>query len=124
MGLDFNYGQIKDWENVCFHPGENGEMKVLTSSLIWATMAVGINKITEKNALDFYKRVNAFERIFDAYRTSAEGPVYFTLEEIRQHIGLYTNASPLTEAEFRKNLFLRHSQEIDYKQRRKEEQAA
>ena len=78
-------------------------------NLIYLTMHVGMPRITEKNWKTFYARLYAWERITGACRFLRDDkgisrPLYFTAEEIRGFIGLGTNASKFTDAQWRKEL--------------------
>jgi hypothetical protein len=71
----------------------------ITESVIFATMAVGMGKITEDNAVEFANRVALVQQINGAYlNKSAKGtnltsPYYVTLEDVKKRIGLRTNVS-------------------------------
>lgn len=71
----------------------------ITHSLIWISMRVGIQKITEKNVDEFFRRVREIEKD-GAWMQSPDGPVYFTREDIVRHIGLGTNVTPMTKRTF------------------------
>lgn len=78
---------------------------ITCNALIWATMAIGIHAITEKNWKDFYARLAAEEKLFGARRRTGDGePLFFTADEVKAHIGLHTNASRMTDAQWRKRL--------------------
>lgn len=82
----------------------------ITNALIWATMSVGIRDITEETIPEFYARLRVWENI--------AGPMLWGKDEetgkleerkvevadLRKRIGLHTNASSMTRAEWRKNL--------------------
>lgn len=108
MALSFHYGDIKNWEEVCFDPGPDGKMKAVTEALIWATITVGINRITPKNWQKFYKRIYAWERAICAQRIlgSADVPeaFYFTPKDIRGNYDLSTNADANTGRQFEAHL--------------------
>lgn len=93
---------------------DNEDDSTLQHVAVFATMAVGINRVTEDNCLDFYKRVNFYERLNGAYRfgtdtdTGETSPVMFSAEDVVRLIGLKTNASPMTLAQFRKNQWDAH----------------
>lgn len=78
------------------------------NALIWLTMSVGMNQITEKNWKTFFTRTRLMELTHGAFRnrrdpeTGKSEPVYFTPEEVKAHIGLGTNVSPETDARWRK----------------------
>jgi hypothetical protein len=61
----------------------------ITQSIIFATMSVGIGEITEENVHEFWMRYSIF----------AANP-YFTVEDVRNHIGLKTNVSTITRHKF------------------------
>lgn len=107
MSLDWKIDQIKDYKKVCWvKDGKDKEGKQLfrlhpaTATLIWATMMIGIHEITEKNYKEFFTRISLEERINGGMRSNKDGAVCFTLKEIRQHIGLRTNASTYTTNQF------------------------
>jgi hypothetical protein len=86
MSLTFDLTRIKNSEEIVDSP--------ITEAVIWATTATGINEITEQNYEDFYKRVNAGERVFGTFLTHEGKPVFLKLEDIQRLVGLQTNASP------------------------------
>jgi len=102
----------------------------ITEAIIFATMAIGLHEITEKNVDDFWCRINAQEMAFGAlcYEGGADGPVprYTSLEDIRLRIGLKTNASPKTKHQFMKGLgehLLRDAQRRLVNKKREEKEA-
>ena len=57
MALHFDYSEVKPYQNM-FIKREDGEYHgALLEAMIWATMSVGIGRITEKNAAEFYARL-------------------------------------------------------------------
>jgi hypothetical protein len=87
-------------------------MASATHALIFLTMSVGMGAITEKNWTEFYARVRAEEKLHGARRSQklVEGkwvdcPI--TAQDVKDHIGLSTNASRMTEAQWRKSLLER-----------------
>ena len=64
-----------------------------TDSLIWITLIIGMNEITEANKVEFYTRVKMYEGVSGAI-TSLGGEDYFiTPADITRRVGLTTNAS-------------------------------
>lgn len=103
MSLDWNLTQIKNYQKVCRK--ENGDLAVVTHALIYTMMGIGICSITEKNAAEVYARVAMYEKLHGAQRTAfnSQGGVdkiYFTTKDIRDHIGLRTNASTVPLAKW------------------------
>lgn len=114
MSLNWNVSNIADSNAVCFHHyTEDGEpqrrLTQTTELLIFTTMVVGFGRITESNYQEFYKRVALFERLRGAVRVKKGDSGKFvddpyTLEDIRQHIGLTTNVSEEKPAAWRKRI--------------------
>ena len=137
MSLDWNVSKIKNKDEVCFIErddpveGKGRYMRGVTEALIWATMLLGIPQITEKNYLEVYKRNLKLGKVGINFLNQWKDDDtlikrVFTLEEIKQHIGLSTNASTRTNAAFNKNLLRILDEEIDRKIQRelKEEENA
>jgi len=114
MSLNWNVSNIEDFEAVCFrHFEEDGqplrELKQSTEKLIFITMAVGLGRITESNYQEFYKRIALFERLRGCVRVKKSDRGGFvddpyTLEDIRQHIGLCVNVSDEKPDAWRKRI--------------------
>ena len=106
MSLDWNVEKVENYEEILAE-----DERRTTKSLIWATMAIGMNKIDETTWPDFYMRVNIWESAFGAFTikgnpaTRGFDPVYVTPEQVKRRIGLYTNASRLSRTKFRDKVF-------------------
>ena len=98
MALHYDLTDVKaDWKSDDVWP--------TTNALIMGTMSVGMNSITEKNWKEFYTRCYMIERIHGAWRYNSKGePITVKPEEVKEHIGLGTNASRYTNAEFKKSI--------------------
>lgn len=93
------------WGVVNTEPGVVERLTVTTNTLILATMSVGMGHITEKTVREFYTRLRMLETAFGAYRLDGEGnPRPFTYDEVKAHIGLWTNAGTETNGAFNKRL--------------------
>ena len=133
MSLDYRLGKIANYATVCFDTfvGTQEEMQarvdrvaffgpcwewtdesktaikavsVTTYMLIFASMQVGLREITAKNAATYFDRLSRLEGLYGAFRKSADGPVYFTREEVDAHIGLSTNVADVPTRTFNANL--------------------
>lgn len=60
MSLNYELTKIKDWKELI---NEDGIINGITEVLIFATMAVGIGRITQKNFLKFFERLRAHEAV-------------------------------------------------------------
>tara|TARA_R110002110_G_scaffold340576_2_gene550730 strand:- start:315 stop:731 length:417 start_codon:yes stop_codon:yes gene_type:complete len=84
------------------------EMNTETNMLIFICMFIGMSEITEKNFNKFYDRVKLYELINGSYlktinpKTKKPKEKYFTLEDIKNHIGLKTNAENLNKTQYLK----------------------
>ena len=84
-------------------------MNGLTEVMIFMTMIVGINEITQKNYKDFHHRIQQFEIVSgeSAMLVNKENPDDSrnpTLEEVKWHIGLKTNATVYTKRKWTGNV--------------------
>lgn len=69
-------------------------------SMIWATIPVGMNKITTENYEQFYQRYLKWSFVC-GFVSKNEAP-YFSLEDVKKAVGLSTNAASRTTAAFNK----------------------
>ena len=112
MSLDWGLDEIKDWKKVCYEPGDDEDskrMSPVTNSLIWETMTVGIGRITEKNWEEFARRLHVSQQVNGGCILEKVGGKrkerFITPGEVRNHIGLHTNASPKTSNVFMKDMY-------------------
>lgn len=115
MSLDFsvermaNYKVLTTLEYDCDSMGHVSRWHPITDALVWSTMYIGINHITEENWEEFYQRLHLWEKTFEtrlSYNSQPAGHKrYITRLEVFMHIGLYTNATQLSESKFLKNMF-------------------
>jgi len=119
VSLDWKLNKIDNYKEYCYKASKNGDgvrLTYLTEMMILLTMHVGINEITERNCVEFYSRVNMFERVNGCFlrrkdrltEEIADTPI--TYEQVRMHVGMHTNASSLTKSRFNKALWSR----VDY----------
>ena len=69
----------------------------ITERIILSTISVGIQDITEDTAKDFYVRLHLIERTFGKF-----GKEYICFEDVQRRIGLETNCTKRSTAEFKK----------------------
>ncbi len=121
MALTYELKHISEHETLCWKLCEKDNpmtgqeagkkyMRPVTEALVFATMAIGINTITEKNAEEFFKRVSFFEQVHSPWlhtidESGKRVPRLLTLDDVRQHIGLRTNASKRTDVQFAALMF-------------------
>lgn len=89
---------------------ERREWHPVTNALVFGTVAIGMNSITKDNWQDFYNRLNMWERTVGPQLWRGDIPKddprnWITPLEVYMHIGLHTNASNKTEAQFLKDCY-------------------
>lgn len=116
MGIDFNYKNVKDADTVMFEDrvesGVAGSyVKRSTEALIFdLALCVGISAITPKTIDEIEVRLRAlFLGGFTCYavvnpQTKKSEPRAYSREMLEAHMGLTTNGSPKTRAQFVKYL--------------------
>tara|TARA_R100001594_G_scaffold150676_1_gene213507 strand:+ start:33714 stop:34049 length:336 start_codon:yes stop_codon:yes gene_type:complete len=98
MSLAWDITKVEDHESKCWIEVDGGKrLNPTTESLIWECMAVGLQEITRKNAEGFYTR---HVMLSDSRGCRAR----FTLEDIKAHVGLWTNVSKTTKSQFNKKV--------------------
>lgn len=108
MALNWDATKVRDFDKL------TDEEAVIREALIWSTLGVGISRITEKNYKEFYARLRFIELLNGARRYKDEmKPKYFTLEEVERFIGLTTNASEFSRAQFIKRQTKNFFEEIE-----------
>ena len=101
MSLTWDISRVKDHDDLIIMnvEGEN-ELNVLTATIINMTISVGINQITEKTYKTFYirgKELEVASGMRGYIRDTRDGTTRMPLlPEIQAHIGLITNAAPLS----------------------------
>lgn len=115
MSLNWNIENIRDYM-VISPTGDpdatgqtiykNGAEGAKTEVLIMFTIAIGMPKITEDNAAEFWTRVHLYEKLIGPFMYAGGGKkYYFTIEDIHRRIGLSTNATPESPTKWRKRVF-------------------
>ena len=129
MALTWDLREIKDSDNLCYvNKSEKdgkpqGEMSPITNTLIWSTMFVGFNKITNKNYVQFHKRLIELEIASGGcLLVNDDGHSRQpTIHEVKSHVGLSTNASVQSNTQWSRNI-ARIIQETAEKKIKHEEQ--
>lgn len=138
MSLDWNVAKVANNETVCFRIAEENDpgrginkgdklLQVRTEGLIWATMPVGLGRITAANYREFYARLNMHEKLNGGMRYGPapdHARICFTLADVRDHIGLTTNVSDETGAKWIKRVQENFAREALYLADQQERKAA
>lgn len=86
-----------------------------TEGIIFSTMSVDMNSITEDNAIEFYARLKLLSTVYNGFFYDKETNQYIepTFEDVQIRIGLHTNAySRNTFKQWFKRISMAHSKDI------------
>lgn len=115
MSLNWSTTDIADYDE---HFPPNGDYQnSAINAAIWATLAVGIGRITEANADEFYLRWRMWNQACDS-------EMVVTLQDVRHMVGLWTNADTRTESQFLKMLYDKAKRDLQAEQRRLDKEEA
>jgi len=128
MSLNWSISDVRDYEQITITdlddrtiPREVHQEGLKTEALVFLTMGIGMNKITEDNEGEFFSRVDMWESVSGTMlRLGPERERYYlTYEDVHRRVGLGTNASNLTKAAFHKKLIEQLRQHAVYGIKRK-----
>jgi hypothetical protein len=115
MALSWELSDVENYKELCFVEKEGKrKMSYMTETLLYMTMFIGMGEISKKNWQEFYLRTHMHEQAFGAFFRGDNGAsLYITPKDIKDHIGLKTNASSMTKAAFNNKLirYLRETSE-------------
>lgn len=102
MSLDWSVSECENWEEL-----RTEEEWPITQALVFATMSVDLGHITEKNVDEFFTRLKMVEtvcgeRLYKWNEKKKCRESLLTYSAVRRRIGLYTNVSNKTQAQFDK----------------------
>lgn len=103
MALTWDVTNIVDHERVTTAPFTREGRKQwhpATEALVWLSVHCGYSRITEENINEIADRIRVWETYIGATMMSSGGDLRVSLEDIRDHVGLTTNASTLTKQQF------------------------
>ena len=126
--LNWDIGNIKNRKSVC--KNDDGSFSEETELLIFYTMNLGMGLITESNVDKFILRFRMYEVLFGMSKwRNVDGERINAISDtlIRKHIGLRTNASKISDAEFNKKMLkqlVREAEAVSENMKGREEEAA
>jgi hypothetical protein len=98
MALKYDLTAIKNHETVCF---EGEKLNPVTNTIIFYMMIVDLPAITEQNVAEVYSRIAIYERLTSHLSNNGAD---ITLADVVAHIGLKTNTSNASRAEWLKRV--------------------
>jgi len=102
--MSLNFSGVSNYTEVTTDPNDSERWHPVADALVWLSMICGYGSITSKNVETVTKRIMAYQAVTAAYRSFHKEPVYITHEDIRRFIGMTTNASTMTDAQWLKRL--------------------
>jgi hypothetical protein len=100
MAFQYDLSAIKNHETLCFAEGESTGFNPVTNYILWGTLLIGIDRITDANAAEAYARFKVAHKMW-----AIEGSKFtLTMQDVRDHIGMKTNAQNETRSEWLKRI--------------------
>lgn len=115
MSLNYNYSAVPDYITVS--PFDKERIHPVTNYLIWSSLITGIGSITKSNVDEVFRRIAVLQKLngsdiqYVDPLTNDLREIPVTRQDIVNHIGLWTNASTLTEVQFDKKIMKELSRE-------------
>lgn len=108
MALHFDFSKVTDNYSVITDPHDETQWHPVADGLVWLSMICGFNRITQANHGKIASRIAAYQQVCGAYLLfNVEGKpdeVYITPADVERFIGMSTNASLMTDAQWLKRL--------------------
>ena len=107
MSINWDVKDIENYKEVTTHVTDDGkeEWHPVTQTLVWLSLAIDMGVITKENCMEFYTRCDIYESTMGAMGSNEDGDIKISYDEVKSHIGLRTNVSGKTKAQFLKKLF-------------------
>lgn len=108
MALNFSFKNVADYEAVTTHPQDDESWHPVADALVWLSLICGFNNITQRNHAKIARRIAVYQQLTGSYLSRTVNnhrtPIYITPRDVERFIGMHTNASPLTDAQWLKKL--------------------
>jgi hypothetical protein len=100
MSLNFDFSKVFDCEAVITDPADPQSWHPVADALVWLSLQCGFNEISHKNVDKVIDRIMAYQVVLGAYL----GQLYIMPVDIRRFVGMRTNATRLTDAQWHRRL--------------------
>lgn len=113
MSLNFDYSAIVDADRVTTHPDDFGKDPATESvryhptfnTVVWSLMVIGVGVIDAKSLPTVQSRMAQYQKALGPLLEDRDGrPIYLTDEDLAKLVGLRTNVSRMTDAQWAKHL--------------------
>jgi hypothetical protein len=111
MSLNWDLSKIKNVDDIL-----TDEESAINDALIYATMFIGMNEITEQNVDKFFTRLAFYQKAIGSLLIHLKDgeivgrPIEYN--EVVRRIGLHTNASNLSDSAFQKKTYKIFSESV------------
>jgi hypothetical protein len=104
MSLNFNFSKVANHEEVTIDPNNPENWHPVADALVWLSLHCGYAEITLKNVDKVIARIMAYQAVAGAFLRHDGAPLYIMPADIRRFVGMRTNVTPLTEAQWLRRL--------------------
>lgn len=102
--LNFDVLDIADWQRVCTHPSKN-EWHPVSHMVAVLSMPCGFNKITPERLEEVTARIMQYQLVAGAALRDGNGnALYITPRDVARLVGLHTNATRMTNGQWKAHL--------------------
>ncbi len=104
MSLDFDFSKVPLYEEVTTDPTDPTKWHPVADALVRLSLHCGYAEITPKNVDKVIDRIMAYQVVLGAYLHPDDGgEIYIMPVDIRRFVGMRTNATRLTDAQWRRS---------------------
>lgn len=105
MSLNFDFSKVFDCEAVTTDPADPQSWHPVADALVWLSLQCGFSEISHKNVDKVIDRIMAYQVVLGAYLHPDDGgEIYIMPVDIRRFVGMRTNATRLTDAQWHRRL--------------------
>ena len=104
MALSFNFTKVANHEEVTTDPSNPENWHPVADALVWLSLICGYSEITLKNVDKVIARIMAYQAVTGGYLSHKGARIYIMPADIRRFVGMRTNASTMTDAQWVRTL--------------------
>ena len=112
MPVNFDFSRVHNHEAVTVHPNDPTRWHPVADALVWLSLICGYDSITEKNVEKVIERIMQYQSVKGAIlrggrdegASNSPKEIYIMPTDVKRFIGMETNASPFTDAQWRRKV--------------------
>lgn len=104
MSLNFDFRNVANHNEVTLDPNDSEMWHPVADALVWLSLICGYNQITLKNVDKVTKRIMAYQAVTGPFLGSKTVGMHIMPADIQRFVGLKTNATPMTDAQWTRRL--------------------